>query len=123
MRLFLLIVGLLACVFGAALLFIPATFMQPTGIDMTPLVSTLPQAHGATLFGLGVFNILVRKADAVGLKAAFVGNLVVQIISLIVVIRTMTLGPGMAVAPGVVIHIVLGSFCTYFLWKLSAQKA
>ena len=123
MRLFLLLAGILACAFGAALLFIPATFMQPTGIDMTPLVATLPQAHGATLIGLGIFNIFARKADVVGLKAAFTGNLVVQILSLFVVIRTMTLGPGMAVAPGIVIHVVLGSFCAYFLWKLSAQKA
>ena len=123
MRLFLLIAGVLACIFGAALILVPTQFYQPTGIAMTPLIATIAQAHGATLFGLGVFNILVRRADAVGLKAAFAGNLVVQIISLIVVIRTMTLGPGMAVAPGVVIHIVLGSFCTYFLWKLSAQKA
>jgi hypothetical protein len=123
MRLFLLIAGILACVFGVALLLIPATFMQPTGIDMTPLVATLPQAHGATLFGLGIFNILVRKADVVGLKAAFAGNLVVQVLSLCVVIRTMTLGPGMAVAPGIGIHVVLGLFCAYFLWKLAAQKA
>jgi len=123
LRLFLLIAGVLACIFGAALILVPTQFYQPTGIAMTPLIATIAQAHGATLFGLGVFNILVRKADAVGLKAAFAGNLVVQIISLIVVIRTMTLGPGMAVAPGVVIHIVLGSFCAYFLWKLSAQKA
>lgn len=123
MRLFLLIAGVLACIFGAALILVPTQFYQPTGIAMTPLIATIAQAHGATLFGLGVFNILVRKADAVGLKAAFAGNLVVQIISLIVVVRTMTLGPGMAVAPGVVIHIVLGSFCAYFLWKLSAQKA
>jgi len=123
LRLFLLIAGVLACIFGAALILVPTQFYQPTGIAMTPLIATIAQAHGATLFGLGVFNILVRKADAVGLKAAFAGNLVVQIISLIVVVRTMTLGPGMAVAPGVVIHIVLGSFCAYFLWKLSAQKA
>ncbi|MDE2384556.1 MAG: hypothetical protein KGO53_08050 [Alphaproteobacteria bacterium] len=118
MRLFLLIAGILACLFGAALLLVPQAFYQPTGIDMTPLIATLPQAHGATLFGLGVFNILARKADAAGLRAAFAGNLVVQVLSLVIVVRTMTLGPGMAVAPGVVIHVVLGSLCAWFLLQL-----
>ena len=122
MRMFLLIAGVLACLFGAILLLVPIIFYQPIGLEMTPLIATLPQAHGATLFGLGIFNILVRKADAVGLKAAFAGNLVVQVLSLIVVIRTMTLGPGLAVFPGAVIHVVLGSFCVWFLLKLTRKS-
>jgi len=42
------------------------------------------------------------------------GNLVVQILSLLVVLRTMQLGAGSAVAPGVVIHVVLGALFGYF---------
>lgn len=45
------------------------------------------------------------------------GNLVVQVLSLGVVLRTMTLGAGAAVAPGVVIHVVLGGLFAHFLWK------
>ena len=52
---------------------------------------------------------------------ATIAHLVVQIFSLGVVLRTMTLGPGMAVAPGIVIHIVLGGFFAFFL--LRARKA
>jgi hypothetical protein len=122
MRVFLLIAGILACLFGAALLLVPAAFYQPTGIEMTPRIATLPQAHGATLFGLGIFNILVRKADTAGLKAAFAGNFVAQILSILVVIRTMILGPGMAVLPGVFIHMLLGSLCAWFYLKLRSQS-
>jgi hypothetical protein len=44
-------------------------------------------------------------------------NLVVQVLSLGVVLRTMALGAGAAVAPGVVIHVVLGGLFAFFLWK------
>lgn len=120
MRLFIRILGGLACLFGAALLFVPAAFYAPTGIDVSPLVATLPQAHGATLFGLGVFNLLVARSDQAGLRAALIGNLIVQVLSFAIVVRTMMLGPGMAVAPGLVIHTVLGAGCLFFLARRSS---
>ena len=46
--------------------------------------------------------------------AVLAGNLVVQILSLLVVLRTMQLGAGSAVASGVVIHVVLGALFGYF---------
>jgi hypothetical protein len=79
------------------------------------MLATLAQAHGATLIGLGVINWLARGADRQGLIAVLTGNLVVQILSLVVVFRTMQLGAGMSVAPGVVIHVVLGSLFAFFL--------
>jgi len=118
LRIFLGIAAVLAWLFGAALLFLPAEFYKPTGIEMTPMLATLAQAHGATLIGLGVVDWLGRNADRQGLLALLVGNLVVQILSLGVVIRTMSLGAGSAVAPGVVIHLLLGSLFAFFLVRL-----
>jgi hypothetical protein len=115
MKLFLSIAAILAWLFGTALLVVPGKFYEPTGIAMTPMLATIAQAHGATLFGLGVVDWLARNAERQGLVAVMAGNLVVQILSLFVVLRTMQLGAGAAVAPGVVIHVVLGSLFGYFL--------
>jgi hypothetical protein len=117
MRLFLAIAAGLAWLFAIALLTMPAQFYAPIGLVMTPLIATLAQAHGATLFGLGVINWLARKADRQALVAVFAGNFVVQVLSLVVVVRTMRLGAGRAVAPGVVIHVVLGCLFGFFLVK------
>jgi hypothetical protein len=117
-KLFISIAALLAWLFGAALLLAPAQFYAPTGIAFTPMLGTVAQAHGATLVGLGVVNWLARSADKTGLTAILAGNLVVQVLSLFVVLRTMSLGAGMAVAPGVVIHVVLGSLFAFFLFRM-----
>jgi len=115
MKLFLAIAGVLAWLFGAALLLAPGQFYAPTGIALTPLLATLAQAHGATLIGLGTINWLARRAEKRGLAAVLTGNLVVQVASLGVVLRTMSLGAGMAVAPGVIIHVALASLFGFFL--------
>lgn len=123
MKLFLAATAILAWLFGAMLLFIPGQFYAPTGIVMTPMSSTVAQAHGATLVGLGLINWLSRNADRRGLIAALAGNLLVQIASLAIVVRTMLLGAGTAVAPGVAIHLILGALFAWFLFRaISSQK-
>lgn len=117
MRLFLSIAAILALLFGAALLFVPASFYAPTGIALTPLLATIAQAHGATLVGLGVITWLARNAEREGLKAVLTGSLVVQILSFAVAVRTMMLVGG-GVSPALIIHTVLGIFFAYFLYKL-----
>ncbi len=117
MKIFLAIAAILAWLFGAALLVVPDKFYAPTGIAMTPMLATLAQAHGATLIGLGFIDWLAREADKRGLIAVLAGNLVVQLLSLGVVLRTLALGAGSAVAPGVVIHVVLGALFAFFLLK------
>jgi hypothetical protein len=123
MKLFISISAILAWLFGAMLLLLPAKFYEPTGIQMTPMLATIAQAHGATLIGLGVINWLSRDKDKRDLVAVLSGNLVVQMLSLVVVLRTMALGAGTAVAPGVVIHIVLGGFFAFFLVKTRKQSS
>ena len=120
MKIFLAIAAILAWIFALALLLAPAKFYAPTGLTLTPMLATLAQAHGATLFGLGVINWCARQASGRGLIAVLFGNFVVQVLSLIVVIRTMTLGAGTAVAPGILIHVVLGGF--FLLFLLRAKK-
>jgi hypothetical protein len=117
-KLLLVLSAILACLFGLMLIVIPDKMYEPAGIAMTPMMATLAQAHGATLIGLGVINWFARNADRQGLIAVCAGNLVVQVLSLLVVLRTMQLGAGSAVAPGIAIHVILGAFFGYFLAKL-----
>jgi len=123
MKIFLSIAAILAWLFGGALLLAPGPFYAPTGIAMTPMLGTVVQAHGATLVGLGVIDWLARGAERQGLIAVLGGNLVVQVLSLAVVLRTMALGAGMNVAPGVVIHVVLGGLFAFFLLKTRANRS
>lgn len=118
MNIFLAIAAVLAWLFGGALLLVPEQFYAPTGIAMTPMIATVAQAHGATLVGLGVVDWLARGVDRGGAVAVLAGNLVVQVLSLFVVLRTMRLGAGTAVLPGVVIHVVLGGLFAFFLLRV-----
>ena len=115
MKVFLSTAAVMAMLFGAALLLTPDQFYIPLGIAATPLLGTIAQAHGATLVGLGVVNWLARNAERKGLVAVFGGNLVVQILSLAVALRTMHAGAGAAAAPALVIHLGLGILFAYFL--------
>ena len=119
MKVFLAVAAIVAWLFGTALLLAPDQFYAPAGIAFTPLLSTIAQAHGAALVGLGVIDWLGRNAERQGLIAVLAGNLVVQILSLIIVLRTLSLGAGAAVTPGVIIHVVLGGFFAYFLFRVS----
>lgn len=124
MKLFLSIAAVLAWAFGAALLFVPDRFYAPMHMAMTPLVATVAQAHGATLIGVGVIDWLGRNAERQGQIAILAGNLLAQIASLAVVLRTMTLGVGAALAPGVIIHVSLGlAFGSFLLRTARAHLA
>jgi hypothetical protein len=123
MRIFLAVAAVLAWIFGGMLLVAPGQFYVPTGIAMTPLSATVAQAHGATLVGVGVIDWMARTAERRGLVAVLAGNLVVQVLSLGVVLRTMSLGAGAAVAPGVAIHVVLGTLFAWFLTRARAAPA
>ena len=125
MRRFLGIAAALAWLFGLVMLLSPARFYAPVGITITPLIATLPQAHGATLIGLGVVIWIGRDATGRGLVAVLAGNLVVQVLSLLVAVRTamvITRSP-LAMAPAAVIHIVLGSGFAYCLSRVQRVTA
>ncbi len=117
MKIFLSITAILAWIFGAMHLIIPKEFYAAGGMELTPMLATIAQAHGATMFGLGVINWIARNVERKGLIAVLTGNLVVQVLSLFVVLRTMSLGAGTSAVPGIVIHVVLGSLYVFFLLK------
>lgn len=124
MKIFLSLAAILAWLFSIALLLAPAAFYSPTGIVVTPLVATIAQAQGATLFGLGVINWFARNADGQGLKAVLVGNLTVQALSLLVALNTFFL-VGKGIIPALVIHTILGILFLFFLikyWKHFIKK-
>jgi hypothetical protein len=123
MKLFLAISAVLAWIFGLAQLLAPAKFYAPMGVELSPLLATIAQMLGANLIGLGVINWFARQAQGRGLFAVLLGNLFVQILSLAVVFRVMSLGPGKTAAPGVVIHVALGGFFLFFLVKARHQAA
>jgi hypothetical protein len=69
-------------------------------------------------------SIGLRAApNASGMVAVLAGNFIVQPLSLLVVPRTMQLGAGAAVLPGVVIHLVLGSLFAFFLLRTRRAPA
>ena len=121
MKIFLSVAAVLAWIFGAMLLLVPGPFYAPTGMALTPMLATVAQAHGATLVGLGAIDWLSRGAERRSLVPVLAGNFVVQALSLAVVVRTMTLGAGAAVAPGVVIHLVLGGLFAFFFFKARGE--
>ena len=117
MRTFLAVAAVLAWLIGAMLLLAPGPFFAPTGMQLTPMIATIAQAHGATLIGVGVVDWLARSAERRGLVAVLTGNLVIQVLSLFVAFRTIALAGGPGPAPAVLIHVVLGGFCAFYLVK------
>src|SRR5262245_21409449 len=114
MRILFSVAAILAWIVGGLLLLMPARFYAPIGLEMTPMLSTVAQAHGATLIGLGLINWLARGVtDRPGLIAILSGNLLVQFLSLVVAIRSMDLGGRFT--PSILLHVLLGGAFGYYL--------
>jgi hypothetical protein len=122
MRIFLGIAAVLAWLFGLMMLVAPAQFYAPVGITLTPMLATIPQAHGATLIGLGTVNWLGRRAEGSGLVAILAGNLVTQVLSFAVAVRIAMLGAGSAATPAFAIHTILGVTFLVFLVRASRSS-
>ena len=120
-KVFLIIAAALACLTGAVLLLAPGQFYAPTGLRLTPILATIAQAHGATLVGLGVLTFLARNLTGPGLTAVLSGNLLVQLLSLLVALRTQSLG--IPALPPIILHAVLGALFAYFLLRRGAAAA
>ena len=108
-RLALAIGAIAAFVFGAGLILAPSTMLTQSGLESGVAAIAASRGAGATLIGLGVINWLGRSAAGDGLRAILLGNLVVQILSLIVNTGGVLTGqlPAQA-ASASVIHVVLG---------------
>jgi hypothetical protein len=103
--------AVLAWIFGAMLILTPGPFFAPIGIAVDEKVATIAQNQGAALIAIGLINFLCRGVtDAAALRAVLLGNLVLQLLSIVVVVRALALGifPPQG-APALVIHAVLGT--------------
>jgi hypothetical protein len=114
-RIFLGIAAVLAWLFGLMMIFVPSPFYAPVRITLTPMLATIPQAHGATLVGLGTVNWLGRRAEGPALTAILLGNLVTQVLSFGVAVRIAKLGAGSSAAAAFAIHTILGTAFAVFL--------
>jgi hypothetical protein len=115
---FLIVAAVLAWIFGAALLFASPMFYAPMGIAVTPAIAVTAQAQGAILVGLGVVNWLARRLTGAAIAPVLAGNLVVQVLSLLVIVRALSLRIVPAQNAGaVVIHALLGLGFAYFLFR------
>jgi len=116
--------AVLAWLFGAMLLLVPGPFFAPIGITMTDKIATIAQNQGAALIAIGVIDFLARgTTDRTALRAVLVGNLVIQVLSLLVAIRALALGifPPQG-APSVVIHLVLGTLFALALRRVATMR-
>jgi hypothetical protein len=118
MKIFIGLSAVLAWTFGAALLFATVSFLAPMGIDVTPAIAVSGQTQGAILIGLGVINWMARDLSGQSVKAVLAGNLAVQLLSLLVIVRALVLHviPAQNAGAGAV-HTVLGTGFLYFLWR------
>jgi hypothetical protein len=115
MKIFLAIAAVMAWLIGAMLLLAPAPFYAPLEITVTDKIAAMAQAQGAILIGLGVTTWMARQAEGRGLVAVLAGNAVVQVLSLGVAVRIASLAP--KAAGSVLIHVVLGGFFLFFLFR------
>lgn len=82
-RLAITIVSVAAFAFGVPLLVAPGVMLAASGIDASGTIA-VARGAGATLVGLGVLDWLSRDASGAARRAVLVGNLAVQVLSLLV---------------------------------------
>ena len=101
--------AILALIFGLSLALVPGQMLAGFGLAAPGEAIVLSRDVGVTLIGLGILNWLGRNAVGAPLRAILVGNLVVQVLELVVNGWEIASGqlPG-AAAPGLVIHLALG---------------
>jgi len=123
MRRFMVTSAVLAWTFGAALLFVPADFLAPMGITVTPAIAVSAQAQGAILIGLGAINFGARAMTADTAGPILFGNLIVQALSLLVIGRALvTRAVPVQNAPAVLVHVLLGAGFLYHIMQRSGTR-
>src|SRR5689334_18524282 len=116
---FLLIAGLMAAAFGAAMLLAPGAMLTNMA-RATPDAQLVLQWMGVVLFSLGVINILSRSdPGSPALVAVMTGNLIVHIVGFGIDVYHHLLGfvQASGVAMGGVVHGLLTAGFAYYLAK------
>ena len=110
-----------AAVLGLLLALAPVQMLSGFGLAAPNEAVVLSRDVGVTLLGLAVINWLAKDATGPAVRAVLLGNVVVQMLELVVNSIEIASGalPSKA-APGLLIHIVLGAV---FVLGLRPTKA
>jgi len=120
-----LIIGaVVAAIFGLLLVFAPGPMLKGFGLQAPDAAVTLARDVGVTLLGLAVLNWLAREATGTALRGILIGNLVVQVLEIVVNGYEIATGqlPSKA-APGLIIHAVLGAIFLLALRRAGGRVA
>jgi hypothetical protein len=104
--------------FGLSMIFNSANMAKGFGLDLNDLSVVLFRDLGSTLIGVAVINWMARGIqDGKALKAIVLGNLVIQVLGVIVNVADITQGyMGSGGWVGVLLHAVLAAgFAYYYL--------
>ncbi len=116
MKIFLIVSALFPLLFGVALILAPAQMFGTLGIDVTPAIAQMAGTQGAAMLGLGVINWLARNLTGRTVVPVLAGNLAVQALSLVVLVRAIAGGAPLSMnGPSMVIHLAFGAGFAYFL--------
>lgn len=107
----------IAFLLGAFMIFATTKFLEPLGLSSDPKVALLGQAQGVLLLSIGLMNWMVRRSDDwAALQAVLAGNLLAQVISIVINLRGYFAGlVPQAVVGQVGLHVLLGLGYAYFL--------
>jgi hypothetical protein len=118
MKIFLIVSALFPVLFGVPLIVAPAAMFGTLGIDVTPAIAQMAGTQGAAMLGLGVINWFARSLTGRAVVPVLAGNLVVQLLSLVVVLRAMAGGAPLSTnLVSVAIHSAFGAGFAYFLLR------
>jgi len=111
-----------AAIFGLLLVLAPAQLLAGFGLGAPTEGVIVSRDVGATLLGLAVINWLGRSAVGAGLRAIIVGNIVVQVLEIVVNGYEVLIGalPAQA-AGGLIIHLVIGAIFASALMRPEAE--
>jgi hypothetical protein len=118
LKTFLGISAVILGLFGLSMIFNSANMAKGFGLDLNDLSVVLFRDLGSTLIGVAVINWMARGTqDTKALKAIVLGNLVIQVLGVIVNVADITQGyMGSGGWVGVLLHAVLAAgFAYYYL--------
>ncbi|HVE87500.1 MAG TPA: hypothetical protein VND93_31800 [Myxococcales bacterium] len=110
--------------FALGLFMVLATqqFLEPLGLATDPKVALLGQAQGVLLLSIGLTSWMVSSADWNGMRAVLAGNLLAQVLSIIINLRGYMTGiVPQAVVGQVGLHVLLGAGYAFFLLRKPAN--
>jgi hypothetical protein len=123
-RLALQIGAVVALLFGLGLALAPQQMLGGFGLGAPNEAVIVMRDLGVTLIGVAVLNWLARDAVGAPLRAVLIGNIVIQVLELLV--NGWEIAAGIlpaAAAPGLVVHLILAVIFASALRRPEAAAA